>query len=399
MKDKSIILWIAALIIGGILGCFGIGAIDSTFNVIATIFSRLFQFIALPTIAVTILTTLASMAGHKGSGKIFSMTLCYTLLTTFASAFVALGVYSVIKPDSLSTEVLSSLSGEVASAGTSGSYGEHLLQVIPNNIIQPFLSANVLSVLLIAAAFGIAICFMPKSESRDAVLNFFKGLQEILFILIKWLIKVLPLGIMAFAGQLTAQFSSGMVLGSLGKYTAVVLTSNVLQMFIVLPLFLLANRINPIKTFKAMSPALLVALFTKSSAGTLPLTIESAEKNNGIKPGVSRFVLPICTTINMNGCAAFILITSMFLMQNAGIELSFSQVLLWVFLSVISAVGNAGVPMGCYFLTLSLMSGSGVPIGIMGIILPIYAIIDMVETAENVWSDSCVCTIVDKKII
>ena len=100
----------------------------------------------------------------------------------------------------------------------------------------------------------------------------------------------------------------------------------------------------------------------------------------------------------MNGCAAFILVTSLFVMQNGGVELTLPSILLWILISVISAVGNAGVPMGCYFLTLSLMSGTGAPIGILGIILPIYTIIDMIETAENVWSDSCVCAIVDKAL-
>lgn len=124
--------------------------------------------------------------------------------------------------------------------------------------------------------------------------------------------------------------------------------------------------------------------------------MQTAEERMGVSSKVSRFVLPICTTINMNGCAAFILVTSLFLMQNGGMELPLTTMILWLFISVLSAVGNAGVPMGCYFLTLSLMSGVNAPIGIMGIILPIYTIIDMIETAENVWSDSCVCAMVDK---
>jgi Na+/H+-dicarboxylate symporter len=97
----------------------------------------------------------------------------------------------------------------------------------------------------------------------------------------------------------------------------------------------------------------------------------------------------------MNGCAAFILVTSLFVMQNGGTTLTFGTILLWILISVVSAVGNAGVPMGCFFLTLSLMSGIGAPIAILGIILPIYTIIDMVETAENVWSDSCVASMVN----
>lgn len=100
----------------------------------------------------------------------------------------------------------------------------------------------------------------------------------------------------------------------------------------------------------------------------------------------------------MNGCAAFILVTSLFVMQNGGEVFSIGQMILWLFIAVIAAIGNAGVPMGCYFLTLSLMTGTGAPVGIMGIILPAYTIFDMIETAENVWSDSCVCAMTDHDI-
>ena len=168
-----------------------------------------------------------------------------------------------------------------------------------------------------------------------------------------------------------------------------------IQFFVVLPLFLLARGLNPIHVLGSMMPAVLMALFTKSSAATLPVPMETAEDRLGIKKNIARFVLPICTTINMNGCAAFILVTSLFVMQNGGTPLTWTTIVLWIFISVISAVGNAGVPMGCYFLTFSLMSGVGAPVAILGVILPIYTIIDMVETAENVWSDSCVTTMVN----
>ena len=162
-----------------------------------------------------------------------------------------------------------------------------------------------------------------------------------------------------------------------------------------LPLFLMARGLNPVHVLGRMMPAVLMALFTKSSAATLPVTMQSAENRLGVRKDIARFVLPICTTINMNGCAAFILVTSLFVMQNGGTPLTLGTILLWLLISVISAVGNAGVPMGCFFLTLSLMSGIGGPVAILGVILPIYTIIDMVETAENVWSDSCVCAMTD----
>ena len=192
--------------------------------------------------------------------------------------------------------------------------------------------------------------------------------------------------------------SAGVIVESLGKYVLVVLGGNILQFFVILPLFMLVRKVNPLKVFKDMLPAVVMALLTKSSAATLPVTISSAENNLRAKPEVARFILPVCCTINMNGCAAFILITSLFTMQNGGTPITLATILLWIMLSVLAAVGNAGVPMGCFFLTLSLMSGQGAPLWILGVILPIYTIIDMIETAVNVWSDSCICAIVDKEL-
>ena len=257
--------------------------------------------------------------------------------------------------------------------------------------MQPLISGNVLSIILIAAAAGLGLSFAPETENKTALIKTIHGLQELLFTLIRALIWALPLGIMAFSAQLSAQITSGSAVSALGKYIGIVLGGNIIQMFVVIPLFLLARKLNPIDIFKKMSPALVVAFFTKSSAGTLPVTLATAENNLKINPFVSRFVLPVCTTINMNGCAAFILITSLFVMQNSGIELTLGTMVLWLFIAVFAAIGNAGVPMGCYFLTLSLMSSIGAQLGILGVILPVYTIIDMVETVENVWSDSAVC--------
>lgn len=275
------------------------------------------------------------------------------------------------------------------------SYYEHLLSVIPNNILQPFVSGNVLSVLLIASAAGLALAFMPRTENRESLVRVIAGLQELLFFLIRALLTILPVGILAFTAQLVAEIRAGVIVGALGQYVAVVIGSNLLQFFVIIPLFLLARHLNPITVFRGMSPALAVAFFSKSSAGTLPVTMASAEDNLHLDRRVTRFVLPICTTINMNGCAAFILVTSLFLMQNAGIHITAGTMCVWLFVAVLAAIGNAGVPMGCYFLTLSLMSSMNVPVDLMGVILPIYAIIDMIETGVNVWSDSSVAAMTD----
>lgn len=394
-QQRQLILWIGALITGGLLGLINLSWLHEFMNFIATVYTRLFQLLAVPTISLAVITTLASFGNQKDTGRIFRHTITFTLLTTFAAAFVGLLLYLIVTPGNLPLDVVSKGNSELPQDLGTLSYLEHILRVIPNNIVQPFLEGNVLSILLLAFAIGIGLAKLPDSDGKKTVVNLFHGLQDLLFLLIRALIWTLPLGIVAFAAQLSAQVNAGIVFDSLGKYVAVILGGNAIQFFVVLPLFLLARGINPVRTMSSMSPALLMALFTKSSAATLPVTMETAEKRLGVSSKIARFVLPICTTINMNGCAAFILVTSLFVMQNGGIQLSLASMFLWLLISVISAVGNAGVPMGCYFLTLSLMSGTGAPVGIMGIILPIYTIIDMIETAENVWSDSCVCAITD----
>ena len=398
---KRTLIWIGALVVGAVLGLLGINWLDEVMNVVATVYTRLFQLLAVPTIVLAVITTFATF-GSKGSGRIFGRTLTYTLLTTLAAAVVGAVLYFIIAPSNL--PALPELSGEAAGAipqqgeAAGFSYLSHLISIIPNNIVRPILEGNVLSLLLLAFVVGIGLSKLPDSENKSVVVKGLLGLQELLFLLIRWLIWTLPLGIVAFSAQLLAQVSAGVVSESIGKYVLVVLVGNVLQFFVVLPLFLLAKGLNPIHVLGRMMPAVLMALFTKSSAATLPVTMETAEQRLGIRKNVARFVLPICTTINMNGCAAFILVTSLFVMQNGGTPITLGTILLWIIISVFSAIGNAGVPMGCYFLTLSLMSGIGAPISILGVILPIYTIIDMVETAENVWSDSCVAAMVDHTI-
>lgn len=394
--NKQLFVWIGALIVGAILGYLGVAWLNELFDFVATVYTRLFQFVAVPTIALAVITTLSTLS--KDSGSIFRRTLVYTLLTTIASAVVGLLLFIAIAPGNLPAEVVNAGQVDVPDNLEALSYYDHILSVIPNNIVAPFAAGNVLSILLVAFAVGLALAKMPETDNKQTLVKGIFGLQELLFTLIRALIWALPLGIVAFAAQLSAQIESGVIVGSLGKYVAVILGGNCVQFFIVLPLFLLVRRLNPWRVFRAMTPAVLMALFTKSSAATLPVTMQSAEERLGAKRHISRFVLPICTTINMNGCAAFILVTSLFVMQNGGTIIDLPTMLLWLCIAVFSAIGNAGVPMGCYFLTLSLMAGQGAPIGIMGIILPIFTIIDMVETAENVWSDSCVCAMVDKDL-
>lgn len=391
------IFYLIAIVLGIVNGIWGSSATQSFADFIATMFIRLFKFVAIPIIAVSIISTLSSISKSRSSGRIFRHTIFYTLFTTILAATLAALLYEVFSPENVSASISGAAAAPLSSVANAGGAGylKYIESVIPDNILAPFLSANVLSVLLISAAVGIALAQMKPSKAQETLVSLFAGLQEVLFRIVSWIIKVLPIGIFGFFSVLADDLASGVELGGLGVYFAAVLTANFVQMLVILPLVLLARGLNPLKVAKAMLPALTVAFFSKSSAGTLPVTMASAENRLGVRRPVSRFVLPICTTINMNGCAAFILLTVVYLMQNAGADITLGTLIVWILISTLAAVGNAGVPMGCFFLSASLLAGMNVPILLMGVILPFYAVVDAIETALNVWSDSCVTAMVD----
>ncbi len=380
-----------AILLGIANGLFPTSFLMTAAQFLSDVFVRLFKFVSVPIIGITICLTIASLGNTRAQKSLWKRTLSYTLSTTLIAAFVGAALYYFFPPANV-TATAAAASGLESQKG----YLDYFISVVPDNPLSPFVQGNVLSVLLIALLVGIAIRHINEEENKQTLLHFLGAVQSVLFFIVKGIILLLPLGIFGFTSLCTRDFSGGVALNGLGHYFTLVVTSNLLQGLIVLPLFLLARRINPFQTMRAMSKALVVAFFSKSSAGTLPVTMACAEKENHIHPRVSRFVLPICTTINMNGCASFILITVIYLMQNNGVIITLPTLILWAFIATVAAIGNAGVPMGCYFLAASLLSSMNVPIQLLGIILPFYTVLDMVETSLNVWSDSCIATLVNK---
>ena len=390
----TMLAYALAIIAGVGNGLWGTEGLLAVADFTSSIFIRLFKFISVPIIAVSIIATLSQISQSSDSGRIFTRTLFYTILTTVLSAAVAALLYVIIAPSNVAAA-----GAQTVAAVTEKSYLHYVESVIPDNFIAPFLSANVLSVLLVSAAIGSAIAKLPRGgRHQEVLMAFFGGAQEVLFILVKWLIAVLPIGIFGFITELVLEMKAGVEIGGLGAYFVTILSANFIQMLIVLPILLLLRGLNPLKVARGMFPALMVAFFSKSSAGTLPVTMNCAEQNLGVRPQVSRFVLPMCTTINMNGCAAFILVTVVYLMQNAGAEITGMTLVTWIGIATFAAIGNAGVPMGCFFLSASLLASMNVPIVLMGVILPIFAVIDMIETTLNVWSDSTVAAMVDRDL-
>lgn len=361
-------------------------------SLLSELFINLLKLVSLPIIFLSIVATASAMEGLSEMKVIGVKVLKYTLLTTVIAASLALALFITIDPVSAYTPTV-----DRKVTTDQPSYSSYLMQMIPSNIIQPFLQNNVVGVLFIAVALSFAILTLPV-EQRSTLRNFFAALYAATMKVTSFIVRCMPIAIWAFITLFFRDLRTGMEFTSLAFYLLCIVLANLLQAFLVLPALLYIKKISPLKTLQAVLPALSVAFFAKSSSGALPVAIQCIQERGGVKSRVANFSLPLCTTINMNGCAAFILTTVLFVSMISGVEYSLLEMCAWVIIATVAALGNAGIPMGCYFVSTAFLVAMDIPLHILGVILPFYSFIDMLESAINVWSDCCVTTIVDREL-
>lgn len=362
---------------------------------LSQIFINLLKLVSLPIIFLSIVSTAASMESLQEIKVLGRKVVKYTLLTTMIAATVALGLFVSIDP--VKEQIVNQAAQIGESAAKQPSYLSFFIQIVPSNIIQPFYENNVIGVLFLAMLLSFAIISLP-AQHRTTLHTFFSSVYAAIIVMTKWIVKVMPIAIWAFITLFMRDISQGLDVKSLALYLTCVVAANLLQALIVLPTMLKIKGVSPFGLFKHMMPALSVAFFTKSSSAALPMAMRCAEERAGIARKVASFTLPLCTTINMNACAAFILITVLFVSMSNGVVYTPVEMVVWILLSTIAAIGNAGVPMGCYFLASAFLAAMNVPLNILGVILPFYTLIDMLESAINVWSDSCVAAVVYQEV-
>lgn len=384
-----------AAVAGFITGWLSLTGFISTASVISELIVRLLKLLSLPMIFVSVVATLASMQDLKEVRAIGRRVLMYTVLTTFIAALLGLGLFQVIRP----LRGVAIAENSVNALSSDSSYAQTLIQLVPSNFIGAFAENHFIGVLLMAVVLGLAILTLSQ-EHRAPITGLFSALFSAILKITHWLIYAMPLGVWAFVTLFVHQIrhEGGPSVTCLLLYLLCVLLANLLQACVVLPILLKIKGLSPIRIAKGMFSALTVAFFTRSSSGALPITLKCAQDNLGLSRRVSNFSLPLCATINMNGCAAFIIVTVLFVGGSHGMMFSGLDLLMWVGIATLAAIGNAGVAMGCYFLSGALLAAMDVPLTLLGMILPVYTFIDMLETGVNVWSDACVATIVDQEV-
>ena len=360
-------------------------------RILSDVFMRLLKLVSLPIISFSLLATLTGMGKWSEIKNLGQHVIRYTVITTLLSAITAWTLYIIVEPEAaIQVTTIPDMAGI-----KDASYLNALLNIFPSNILQPFLEHNVMGVMFITVFLSFAVVQLP-SEKLDYLHQLFDSLFSAIMVIIRWITALMPFAVWAFIVEFTQEVQKGLKIGELASYLGIIIAANIIQAGVTLPLMLKKNGIPPLQAFKTMLPALSLAFFSKSSAAAMPLAMQCSHRC-GVSNKVSQFSFPLCTSINMNACAAFILITVLFVAENYGVHFTFLERILWIAMASIAAIGNAGVPMGCFFLSCALLTAMGVPITMMGVILPFYALLDMLESAINIWSDACVTLIVNKK--
>jgi Na+/H+-dicarboxylate symporter len=370
------------------------------------LFILLIRMIVVPLVFSSLLVGTASLGNIRKLGRIGAKTITYYLCTTAIAITIGLVIANAVRPgvgldESTKDRLLSSYETEAAEkieyARQKPSVLETLkgtiTRIVPENPVESLAEANMLHIIFFALLFGISITLVPDAKGRTVV-DFFDGVSEAMVQMVHIVMKFAPIGVLALIADVVGRFGAE-ILVSLLKYSLVVVAGLALHMTVIYSTAVrIFSGINPLKFFKGIRPAQLIAFSTSSSNATLPVTIECAEENLGVSEEVSSFVLPLGATINMDGTALYQGVAAVFIAQVYGLSLTIGDQLTIVLMATLASIGAAGVP-GIGIITLTMVLQTiGLPLEGIALILGVDRILDMCRTAVNVTGDASAAVVV-----
>jgi Na+/H+-dicarboxylate symporter len=390
------------IIVGMILGiAAGIVFKDQAASLkpIGTIFIRLISLIVVPLVFVSLFLGTASMGDLKKLGRIGAKTLLYYITTTIIAIIIGLTLVNIIQPGKDVQLEAQYRDVTFQQPGKEISIVDNLINIIPTNPVRALVEGNMLQIIFLAILFGIAVTTISDTR-RQTLINWFDSVNEGIFNVIHMVMKIAPLGVFALIGSTIGMFGFD-VLVSLLKYGLLVIIGLMIHASVIISVAVkMIGKVNPLKFWSAIRPAMLVAFSTSSSNATLPVTMESVEKELKVPRVISSFVLPLGATINMDGTAVYQSISIIFIAQVYSVELSIAKMAIIVLSVVLASIGTAGAPMAGVLILVMILQSIGVPTEGIAMIMGIERIMDMTRTTVNIIGDasaSVVITQLEKK--
>jgi dicarboxylate/amino acid:cation (Na+ or H+) symporter, DAACS family len=369
------------------------------------IFLRLIFMIVVPLVFSSLVLGVLELGDVRKLGRIGLKTLGYTLFASGISVAIGITMVNLFRPGAgvdpavraeLSSTFATQSQTAIENARKAQSWADSVLSLIPSNPLKSAVDAltgEMLALMVFALFFGIALARI-RDQRAETLIDVFSGIQRVSMKIVDWAMAIAPIGVAALMFSLTARAGFS-VIPRLGGYVGVVVGGLAIQMFVVYSAVLKGfARVSPVEWFFRCREVILTAFSTASSNATLPTSLRTSEEKLGVPPRIGNFVLTVGATGNQNGTALFEGVTVLFLAQVFGVNLTLSQQVTVVIMSILAGVGTAGVPGGSLPLIVIVLQTVGIPPEGIGIILGVDRFLDMCRTTLNVVGDLVCATFV-----
>ena len=375
-----------------------------------TIFINLLKMIAVPLIIVSLVVGLSDLKDISKLSKLGGRTVVLYLITTVTAVSIGLVLANLIRPGDYINEesrksLLDGFAGDAAQkielaekAKNSGPL-QPLVDVVPENLFLAMTdNSSMLQVILFVILMGIGLILIDENKAKPVV-DFFKGLNDVILKIIDIIMMFSPIGVFALMAALMVEIPDFSTLNALLVYAFTVILGLLVMTFVVYPALLITlAKYSPVKFYKAISPAQLLAFSTSSSAATLPVTMERVTEHVGVDEEVSSFVLPLGATVNMDGTSLYQAVAAIFIAQAMGIPLDLPTQLMIIVTATLASIGSAAVPSAGMVMLVIVLGQAGIPEAGLALIFAIDRPLDMCRTVVNVTSDAAVATVVASSV-
>jgi proton glutamate symport protein len=372
---------------------------------LGTLFLNALKMLIVPLILSSIICGIANMGDLGGLGRLGGKTVAYYMSTSIIAILIGLLLVNIVEPGIIDGEAvrdrvgLSENTDEIISkvqGKDSGDIAGVFLRMVPTNIVAAAANGQMLGLIFFGLLFGYFLTKVEIEQRKTTLLNFWNGVLDVMMKMTDWVMKFAPIGVFGLVAKVVASTGLEAFL-PLAYFFFTVLAALLLHFAVVMPVMLAwLGKVNPLRHYKAMLPALLTSFSTSSSSATLPITLECVEKNAGVSNRTSSFVLPLGATINMDGTALYECVAAMFIAQAYGIELGLAEQFLIVITALVTSIGVAGIPAASLVAISIILTTIGLPLEGLGLILAVDRVLDMCRTSVNVFSDSCGAVIIAK---
>jgi Na+/H+-dicarboxylate symporter len=380
------------MILGALAG-FSFGENTSYLKPLGDIFINMIKMIVVPLIFFSISSAITSMEQSHSLGRIGGKSILIYLVSTAIAIAIGLFLANIFDP-SAGVQHHDMFGAATQIEAKTISFADTIVSMVPTNPVKAMADGNVLQIIVFALFLGTAVNIAGKKVQKVA--DSLSEIAEVIYSLTGIIMKFAPIGVFALIGWVVGT-QDPEILKSLVKVVIVVIAACVLHAVIVYSLFIGAlARLNPIKFFKKIIDAQILAFSTSSSSATLPITMQVAEDKLGVSKGTANFVLPLGSTVNMDGTAIYLGISTVFVAGLVGVDLTMADYATVIFTATLASIGAAGIP-GVALVMMSMVFASvGLPIEAIAIIAGVDRVLDMVRTTVNVTGDLAVAVVIDR---